>query len=402
MDSTFEGSTTRHEQTEPSPGILVLEIGRLTGTNFEPIRQETLVKNDSIVGKRIHRRTIKERPTSAASWHTVSDIETTEEHQVNEWVQTKEINDPSGAALTSTWSYYQPGELTGPGGSIEGLGRLKLFSRHDGYQTFHTYTLNETITITPYAGNLNGKVTTDTWNPGAGTRTITTTAGGQVLSKTHTIYTDTSVTSIDHISQTDTLTTVTHYGTSGQDFGGKPLRILHADGTLTTYAYSRNAGGGYTTVTENGSTANSTTVAKGTRTTTTVNSRGTTILRQTTAIGYGTGSALFDSMAVTSIDNLGRALIVAHHPVAASATGEFAAATGAAWTTTTQYSCCGVAKETDMYGIPTFHAYDALQNPIKSNRLGVTIETLRNGLTTETHPSGSFKCHATGWSNFSA
>jgi RHS repeat-associated protein len=38
-----------------------------------------------------------------------------------------------------------------------------------------------------------------------------------------------------------------------------------------------------------------------------------------------------------------------------------------------------------MYGIETFHAYDHLQRPIKTNRLGVTSETVRNGLTTETH-----------------
>jgi RHS repeat-associated protein len=386
MDTTYDGSTTRHEQTQPTPGTLVLEKGRVNGGVFEPIWQETLVKDESIPDKRIHRRIIKERPTFSAAWGMVSDIETTEENQVSEWVKTKEVIDKDGEALTSTWAYYQPGEITGPGASTEGLGRLKRFSSYDGDESFHLYSLHSETVITPYAGNIAGKTTVNSWNPSTRTRTVTTHVGGNILSKEQTVHTDTSTTTHIYTSVGETLTTQIYQLPVGQDFGGKPLRILHPDGTLTTYSYTRNAGGGYTIVTENGSTSNGTTVSQGMRSISTNNSRGITILSKTEAIGYGSANGLvYDLMAVTEVDNLGRAITTAYHPASASVTGEFATALSPAWTTNVEYSCCGISSETDKFGIKTFYAYDSLQRQIKSNRLGVTTETVRKGLTTETH-----------------
>jgi hypothetical protein len=200
---------------------------------------------------------------------------------------------------------------------------------------------------------------------------------GTLVSKTETLNSPTTDTQKDYTSGSSFLSSTTHYVPSGIDFGGKPLRTLHPDGTLTTHSYTRlttsgalvstiapdgtvtthSTGvqplGGYTTVTENGE-ASGTSVIKGTRTTTTVNSRGTTILSKTEAIGYSTGTALFSSMAVTAVDNLGRPLTTAHHPTALAAAGEQATASGTAYTTTSVYSCCGIASETDMYGNKTF------------------------------------------------
>ncbi len=385
MDTTFEGSTTRSEQTRPQSGTFVMETGKLVSNTFEPLSRDTLVRTKPSAGARVDRRTISERPTASAAWSTTSDTEETWEKQYNGWKKTKAIINPSGAALTSTWAYYQPGEITGSGGSYEGVGELKQHTSYDGSTSFHTYTLNQTSVTTPYAGNPAGKVTKSTWNPGTLTATDTTEINGIMVSKSVTIHTPTTRTNVTHTSAAGTLTTVTHYLPSGQDFGGRPVKTLHPDGTLTTYAYTRNPGGGSTTTTENGSTTDNNTVAKGTRSITTTNSRGTTILSKTEAVGYGTGNAIFSSMAVTSIDNLGRPLTTAHHPTTASVTGEAATAAGAAYTTTMAYSCCGTAKEVDMYGIPTFYAYDHLQRQIKTNRLGVTSETHYKGLTTEEH-----------------
>ncbi|MCH7229097.1 RHS repeat-associated core domain-containing protein [Haloferula sp. A504] len=64
---------------------------------------------------------------------------------------------------------------------------------------------------------------------------------------------------------------------------------------------------------------------------------------------------------------------------------EAASATGEAWQTSTTYSCCGIESTTDKYGITTYHAYDSLNRRIKTNRIGVTTETVHNGLTIETH-----------------
>lgn len=165
------------------------------------------------------------------------------------------------------------------------------------------------------------------------------------------------------------------------------MRIDHADGTLTTYDYQRHEDGSHTIMVENGAPdINDTSmVGTGTRTTTRTNSRGTTIHRKTEAIGYGTGSAIFDEMAVTAVDHLGRVLATAYFPESVTITGNVAAAPNPAWTTEVEYSCCGIAREVDRHGIETFHAYDHLQRRIKTNRMGVTTETHHLGLTTETH-----------------
>jgi RHS repeat-associated protein len=90
-------------------------------------------------------------------------------------------------------------------------------------------------------------------------------------------------------------------------------------------------------------------------------------------------------MAVTSVDIVGRPLITAYHPETITVSGEAVAAANPKWTTLTEYNCCGVASQTDQYGVTTYYAYDHLQRQIKSNRLGVTAETVRHGLITETY-----------------
>jgi RHS repeat-associated protein len=385
LDSEFDNATTRYEQTRPAPGQFTIERGRVVGGAFQSLRRETSAETTPSPGVRVRVKKIEERAVSTAGWQTVSEVRTKEENQLHGWVKTEEVIDPAGAALTSTWFYYQPGDISGPGGSTVGLGRLKQHIRHDGYESFHTYSLNQEVVTSPYAGNPAGQTTTTIWNPTTHTRTTIATVNGHTLSHTVSSRTGSTDTRSVHTSADQTLTTTTHYIPSGQDFGGNPLRTLHPDGTLTTHSYTREASGGFTTITENGSTTDDLTVTKGTRTTTVTNSRGTTILSKTEAIGHGTGSALFASTAVTSVDQLGRALTTAYFPTAAAITGEVASATSPAWTTTTEYSCCGIAKEIDRYGITTYHAYDSLQRRIKSNRLGVTTETVRNGLTTETH-----------------
>ncbi|WP_129589686.1 RHS repeat domain-containing protein [Rubritalea profundi] len=390
MDTTFDGSTTRHEQYETSPGTTVLEKGRVIAGAFIPLSLETLAKDTSTPGIQIKRTTIKERCSSSDPWQTVSDTETTWENQLSGWVKTKEIIDPGAAALTSTWTYYQPGEITGPGGSVEGLTNLKHHVRHDGYESLHTYALHYESITTPYAGNMTGKTTTTSHDPGSNTTTVTTTIGGVVTSKTVTAKfvteTESHKTRDVYTAEGEMLRTKAHYIIQGSDFVLKPFRVEHPNGTLTTYSYNRDTTGGYTTVTDNGATTDNIIVSKGTRTTTSVNSRGTTIFSKTQSIGYGAAdSEVYGSMAVTSVDNVGRPLTTLYHPETVTLTGEVAAATNPAWTTTQEYNCCGVSKQTDQYGIITYYAYDELQRRIKTNRLGVTTETVRNGLITETH-----------------
>jgi RHS repeat-associated protein len=385
LDSTFDNTTRRNEQTEPQPGTLVMERGEVVGGTFKSLERDTLTIDSSTPGVEIRRRITESRASASAAWSVVSDIKSKWENQTYGWVKTRQIVDPTGKALVSTWDYYQPGELTGAGGSSKGTARLKHHVRHDGYEAFYTYELNKTVVTTPYAGDPVGKTTTTSWNPGTKTSTVTTTVGTETLSKTVTAYTETSETRSVYTATGESLTTTTHYKLSGQDFGGRPEKVLHPDNTLTTYAYTRLAGDGYRTVTDRGATTDNNTVSQGARTTTVTNSRGTVILSKTEAIGHSTGSALFGSMAVTSVDNLGRPLVIAHHPDTLSEAGEQATASNESWTTTLAYNCCGISEQTDKYGIKTRYAYDYLQRRIKANRIGVTIETVRNGLTTDTH-----------------
>jgi RHS repeat-associated protein len=419
MDSYFNGATFRYEQTKTSPNTRILEQGRMSGDDFAPLRQTAYVRTEPSPGARVYRVTVKERPTSSAAWSVVSVTETTWQKQVYDWVMTKQVIDPDGAALTSTWTYYQPGEATGttssepeaqynsPSGgtsgaalksSFAGVARLKQAARFDGYQAFYTYNHNSQTVTMPYAGNPSGKVTTITWDPGSRTRTMTTKINGIISAQESEKFTDTtSITTTARSIGGDSgggggsKVRSSNYGAVviGTDFGGKVGLVKHEDDTITTYAYTRHTGGGYTTITETGSTAseNGTTVAKGTRTTTTKNSRGTTILRKTEAIGYGTGSAIFDCMAVTAADPVGRPLTIFYHAeiASASANGEIAVASNPAWTTTTEYSCCGISSQTDKYGVKTLYSYDGLKRRIKSNSLGVTTEMHYNGLTVETH-----------------
>lgn len=409
-DSFFAGATMRYEQYKTSSGTRILEIGRMIGGEPAPLRQITYARTTPAPGKMIYRITTKERASIDIGWElpstTTSDIETTYENQIHGWAITKQVIDPSSAALTSTWSYYQPGETTGvsvtdivmPGiggiphvdspPSYHGVGRLKHHSRYDGYEAFYSYSFNVASIAMPYAGNPSGKVTTIVWNPGSQTETTTTRVNGVVASQKSSIHSPTTLVLPRKLSSGGAVLTKSNkYRTCGinLDFGGKVELLQHEDGTITTYSYTRHSGGGYTTTADTGFSEDGATVVQGRRTITTVSSRGTVIAQQTKAIGYDTHQSHFDSMAVIETDIIGRPVTTAYHPETISISGETVSASNPAWITTTQYTCCGIASQTDKYGVTTFYAYDGLQRQIKSNSLGVTTETKYKGLTVETH-----------------
>jgi len=144
MDSALhEGQTTRHEQSMSNPETYVMTRGTVDQNgNFVPARRETKAKDTSTPGVEIHRVTIEEYIVATGQWQTTSDIQSTWNHYLWGWEKTEEIINPVEDALTSTWSYYQPGEITGPNGWQIGLGRLKHHKRYDGHESFHTYSLH--------------------------------------------------------------------------------------------------------------------------------------------------------------------------------------------------------------------------------------------------------------------
>jgi hypothetical protein len=100
MDSTFDGTTIRHQRIL-YPDSSILQEGRLVGDNFEPLRQQTLVKSGNAVRK-TYRTKVLERASVSHPWHLVSDRSTTWESHIFGWKKVEEVIDPDGQSLTST------------------------------------------------------------------------------------------------------------------------------------------------------------------------------------------------------------------------------------------------------------------------------------------------------------
>ena len=385
-DSTYSGATFRFQQskthtnasgTTPASDSWLLESGPVSGTSFTALRKESLTITTPQLGTNIHRVTVQERVSASSAFATVADTATTWNKFAWGWEMTKEVIDPAGEKLTSTWTYYQPGETTNPNASTEGYGMLKSHTRYDGHQEIHTYWLNNHQTILPFAADPQGLSLTRTWNPGTNTLTTTRKVGANTLSEETQIYNYSipSLTTTVKASGSQSLTTVTVLYPYGSDFGGQPKTVTHPDGTVTTYTctYSRDTSTppnitGKTVIVRSG-LVSGTTTTHGTTTTTVYNAHGTPILG-TTTLTAGTNSITTDSYQVTAQDAFGRAETTSHF--------------GDLHTTSQSYNCCGVATSTDMHGETTFYAYDGLRRQIKSNTRGVTNQTTRNGLTIET------------------
>src|SRR5690606_3064258 len=109
-DSTFAGATYRHEQTQPAAGTLVLESGRVEGGVFTGLRRKTHAVTEPEPGTQVQRDTEEERADGVSAYQATRDVESTWVRFLWGWEKTEEVMDPEGEALTSSWTYYQPGE----------------------------------------------------------------------------------------------------------------------------------------------------------------------------------------------------------------------------------------------------------------------------------------------------
>jgi len=386
-DSTYDLTTFRFQQSQPAAGTFLLESGPLVGSSFTALRKENLTITVPQLGTEIHRETTQELDPATSTYVTVSDTATTWNKFAWGWEMTQQAIEPSSANLVSNWTYYQPGETTGPNASTEGLGQIRTLTRYDGHQEVHTYWLNNHQTQLPFAGNAQGLTLSRQYNPATRTTTTTRTVAGNILSKETATYDPATniSTNTTYSSATESLSTITKLMPYTADFGGQPASILHPDTTLTTYSYQRHSDGGKTIIMKNGA-ASGNTVSLGKSTTTTYNRYGTIIRSLMETIGYSTNITL-DHSAVTSVDDFGRPLITAAFPTASSAADGAVQATATApkWTTAQSYSCCGTATATDRQGTVTTFAYDGLRRQTKSTSLGVTQETVHRGLTSDSH-----------------
>ncbi|MEI6675826.1 MAG: RHS repeat-associated core domain-containing protein [Verrucomicrobiota bacterium] len=367
-------STFRHQQSQPDPNTFILDSGFVVNNTIPTKRTESLAISSPAPGTEIHRETVNENSV------TVSDIETRWENFAWGWEQTQEVIDPSTANLASSWTFYQPGEST-----TSGFGLLKQYLRYDGYEEVHTYQFNgdnDTYQVQlPFAADPQGLSLTRVWSSTNSELTTTRKVNGNIISEEIEAFNDTSnsITTTTRTSAGAHLTTITTFMPYGSDFGGQPVSITHADGTYTAYTYSRQTGGGKTiTMTTTGADN------LGKSTTTNYNRSGNIIRQITSTVEY-TSSVDIEHSAVTAVDAFGRPTETAHFPSNSAVVGEQASATSPQWITSTAYTCCGISSSTDRHGVVTSYEYDGLRRKTKATTLGVTTETVYNGLTTDTH-----------------
>ncbi|MEI6676846.1 MAG: hypothetical protein WCO57_16875, partial [Verrucomicrobiota bacterium] len=393
VDSTYDNSTYRYQQSltksdvgvTPAVDTYTLESGAVASPDSNSfssnVREETLAITYVNAGVQTHHETVREKNVPVSNGALVSEIISTWEYYPFGWEKTKQVIDPSGAKLTSTWDYYQPGEST-----IGGYGRLKRYIRYDGYEEFHTYQFNAGkdihITQSPFAGDRQGLTLTSTWDSSARTLTTTRTVNGSTLSAETKTFNEanTTITATTKTSSGASITTTTELMPYGADFGGQPSSIAHPDGTWTTYAYAtpRQDDGGKTVTVKNGSistpSVNGGTLTYGTTTITIYNANGTPVLRTATLTVPNAGTVTTESFEVTQQDAFGRAVKTSYFP----------SGNTKAWEILTRYSCCGISSTTDRHGVETTYTYDGLRRQISSSTLGVTTETDYSGLTTTT------------------
>ena len=292
------------------------------------------------------------------------------------WEVEREEIDPDHTPLVTTWSYYGIGDTTGLGASTEGVGFLHQMQRYDGYSEVHTYWLDgsnnrQHAVAMPFGAGGTMTKTTE-WNNTASTETETTVVGTNLLAKTVTTFGASTKTTDIYTDASHYLRTVTAYDTSG-----KPETVTHPDGTKTIYTYAA-AGADRTTTVKTGAPAGAE-ISDGTKTVTTTNAKGR-VTESVSSIfinsgGAGAAETTTDHWKIATADDFGRPLTTRYFPVGASA---------ASWTITKTYDCCGLASETDRYGVVTNYAHDDLKRQTSMDRLGVATTTVYDGLTTRT------------------
>ena len=361
-------STTSQEWRHPNATTWVYVSG-------SGMRKEVLT---SVVNSgatlRTDRLKIYERHSGASgevaevAGNLVSDVETRYEGFGSQWKRVKEIIDPSGAALVTEWGYYLLGQETYPA-SYSGALLKSWMRRYDGYQENYYYGTNAKWVTYSFGSNPDGRSVMTTWDPATKTKSESVSILGTVISVTNTIQTWTGETRNEFYDGTQFLSTVTTFVAPGSDFGGRPTKIQHPDNTISTYAYLRS-GGNKTVTMERG--AGTTTVTEGTSTVSTYSPKGVMVEEKTTAKGTGAGTVLAH-MKYHAKDAFDRPTSIYYFPDGTGANPK--------WTETLTYNCCGIATETDRYGITSTHGYDDLKRRISTARLGITQQTAYDALT---------------------
>jgi len=296
----------------------------------------------------------------------------------------KEILDPSGAALTSTWSYYNNEAVDGPN-----YRRVK--QRVDASGSWDRYTYDATGRVvtkaSPYLGSsptatdAQSRLTTTTQTALADvdadglaeqlTTTIDSTLG-QETSRSYEVEWSNTVTLAGEAfkrrsdircvvagaawNATGNLITETLRYSSGS-FSGRTRRVVNPDGTATLTTYAMDANGIQTTLQASGApNATLDAIIDGTRTTTSTSPQGydTQVATDDTASGFQL------AFGISLPDAFGRPTRTDY----ADGTYE-----------TRNYACCGLDNTRDRQGRTTSYLYDALGRQTHVINDGMTLRT---------------------------
>ncbi len=338
------------------------------------LRVESLVETTDGNGDTVKTRTVQDGSSNTASvtqetWHTYA------------WGPQliKQVLDPAGAALTTTYSFYTDAVNDGAN-----YGLLKQRVEPSGRWEIYSYTANQlTKTVAQYLDSAVGsadnqnRVTTVTYGTLADqdsdgvveklTTTVQSLLGQEIGHSYEVIYShlDTvggqSVETRGEIQCTvagaawnaaSNLVT-TRKQIKGGDWDGRPVSQLNPDHTLTTYSYTV----GTSTLTTTGYTGAAdsagTSVTSGTKTVTIESLNGTLISSDT----YDYPSLLhLTSQNVTQQDPFGRPTRIDY----LDGTYELRS-----------YACCGLDAVTDRAGIATTYDYNALGQVYRETRAGI-------------------------------
>ncbi|MFT4175353.1 MAG: hypothetical protein QM627_01745, partial [Luteolibacter sp.] len=374
-------------------GAWIMETGN--GLRRET-RSESETTTQKIVRTKVELRVAEATGSVEAIYETTEDVLTVYEKISNSWREISKTNDPDGLALSTITSYYTLGEDSSPDGSASSEGRTNIkrviypngeiedhfYIKYDESEFFDT----AHIVRRSSAGSQQARETITESYSGLSPVTglsqtvsrVTERVSGEIVSRSERLkearlggdFTE------DRIYSGPGMYTSTFTLTS---YGGE-VTTINPDGTATVSGSttdwdSQTSTATITTgrVTNDPSSGNPQIEVQGT-TETITDQYGEQIATSSYRYKDGTKVLLSSKLAV-EFDGHHRATKFEHE----------SGGNGGTVTTEREYGCCGLMRERDMAGIDTFYAYDALGRTIKTNRAGVTTETVYQGRSTSTH-----------------
>jgi RHS repeat-associated protein len=296
------------------------------------------------------------------------------------WLEIESVVDPDGAALTSTSTYaeeFVPPKLRRSVSAEGGWSTYeyhptteRLIKRVDGFQNAPVESADGLNRVTTYAYEPVAPEDDGSFSS-ATARTEVVTLLGQEVSRTYRVLTDfteteivTTVPGAAWNAATNLVTQTTEYtGWPADNYDHYIKSVVHPDGSLETYSYTRSGSSLTTTHCRGQADASGTTVIDGTKTITkTDRGRGLTISTSVSDIASG---VLLSSEIHSGWDERNRPMLTTYLD---------------GTTNVKSYGCCGVDSETDREGVTTSSVDDEFGRRISDSRDGITTLYTLDGL----------------------